>query len=59
MATAMNAKRKASEAHWKLMEKVGTAAEEGFDQEKAAMAMAQLLFEAYEKDLLLVIGCVH
>lgn len=59
MAAAMNAKRKASEAHWKLMEKVCTAAEEGFDHKKAAMAMAQLLFEAYEKDLLLVIGCVH
>ena len=59
MATAMNAKLKASEAHWKLMEKVCTAAEEGFDLEKAAMAMAQLLFEAYEKDLFLVIGCVH
>lgn len=44
MATAMNAKRKASEEHWKLMEKVCTAAEEGFDPEKAAMAMAQLLF---------------
>ena len=59
MATAMNAKRKASEEHWKLMEQVCTAAEEGFDPEKAAMAMAQLLFEAYEKDLFLVIGCIH
>ena len=59
MATAMNAKRKASEEHWKLMEQVCTAAEEGFDPENAAMAMAQLLFEAYEKDMFLVIGCVH
>lgn len=59
MAKRKNPKLKASEAHWKLMTAVCTAASEGFDPQKAAMAMAQLLFEAYEKDLLLVIGSVH
>lgn len=60
MAKRKESRLKASEAHWKLMEAVSTAvAKEKYDPQKAAMAMAELLFEAYEKDLLLVISSVH